>query len=637
MIGSVKSATGGLGKGFRGLLSYLETGKDGKQTDRIDWVESRNLGTERLDVAGRVMAATARDSVRTEKPVFHFSISFDPNDPVNREVMRNVADGVLRDLQLDRHQVLIVAHKDTAHRHMHVVVNRVHPEEARAWKPSHTKRKIEASLRRLEVEHGLRVVPGRLAPVPERARGAATDRPVPEPRPARGDAAFLDEVKTRARPTFEAARSWAELERGLAEAGLRVRMNGRGMSVTDGQREVKASEIDRAFSRSRIEQRFGTYSSYRARVAVGGARPAAGATRDAASHSSRNTPTRQPHPAGERVFWQTYRRFNDDLRNLYENPVSARAAIIRAAVHGPERVAGEIHTSPDRFGTLRTAPGGVREARAVAAAESANAFLRARADRPRPTLKELRARLAEHAEAARRARAGPDAVQANGLARMELRAAQERRGYYFRAMEGVREALGRTYADPRQAGRSIWRAVQREGRGTIEREIRERPERFGALRGEEHRRLFGLWRAMDTSAARGSAAETARAVGIAAEAHDQAPSRKDLADLRARVAGTQRELDIVRSTEPPSRSSQQIELEIGALMKQAIAQAQRVATRTLGPVAAGPQQLLDRTGVKQLQQLAVMVKAPHLAVAKATLDLAVRLAKGERDDGRGAR
>jgi len=52
-------------KGFKGGCSpYLETGKDGKQLDRIDWVESRNLGTQRLDLGGRFMAATARESVR---------------------------------------------------------------------------------------------------------------------------------------------------------------------------------------------------------------------------------------------------------------------------------------------------------------------------------------------------------------------------------------------------------------------------------------------------------------------------------------------------------------------------------------------------------------------------------------------
>jgi hypothetical protein len=117
-------------------------------------------------------------------------------------------------------------------------------------------------------------------------------------------------------------------------------------------------------------------------------------------------------------------------------------------------------------------------------------------------LKELGERLTEHAEAVRQARAHPDAVQVNGLAKMELRFAQGRRDYYFRALEGARDELGHTNADPTRAGRTIWRTVQREGRGTVEKEVRERPERFGALRGEERRSLFGLRREVDTSAAR---------------------------------------------------------------------------------------------------------------------------------------
>ncbi|MDB4950449.1 MAG: relaxase/mobilization nuclease domain protein [Gemmatimonadetes bacterium] len=657
MIGNINNATGGLGKGFKGLLSYLEIGKDGKQLDRVDWVESRNLGTDRLDLGGRFMAATARESVRTEKPVFHFSVSFDPSDPVDRAVMRKVADGVLRDLKLDQHQVLIVAHKDRAHPHMHVVVNRVHPEQGRAWKPSHTKRRIEASLRRLEVEHGLRVVPGRLAPVPENARGVAAVRPAAAPRPSHGDAAFLADVKDRARAVFQRATSWGELESGLAEAGLRVRMNGRGMSVTDGQREVKASEIDRAFSRNAIEKRFGAYSSYRARVAVAveqpspsrdaaavavptrpaTARPGPASPQEHAVHSGRNAQPRPPVVPAERVFWRAYRQFNEDLAGLYESPRKARRAILHAAAGSPERVAADIRTSPDRFGTLKTAEGGVREERAAAAAESANLFLQARAERPRPTLKELRDRIAEHGDAVQRARAHPEAVQANGLAKMELRLAEERRGYYFRALEGARESMGRVYADPAAAGRNIWRAVQHKGGAAVARDIRTRPERFGALAAEERRRLFGVWRGQDTSAARANAPDAARAVGIAAEARQQAPSRQQLAQLGARVAGTERDLDAARAAPPSKRSPQQIETELGALMQKAAVQARQVATGTLGPAAAGPQQLLDRTGIKHVQQLAAMVKAPHLAVARAAWDLAAGLARGDQREERGGR
>src|SRR4028119_317184 len=94
MIGNVNP----LGKGFKGLASYLESGKDGQQTERVDWVESRNRPTTDPQAAARIMAATARESVRSELPVYHFSVSFDPGDPVDREAMRGVADRTPRGL-----------------------------------------------------------------------------------------------------------------------------------------------------------------------------------------------------------------------------------------------------------------------------------------------------------------------------------------------------------------------------------------------------------------------------------------------------------------------------------------------------------------------------------------------------------
>jgi hypothetical protein len=125
-----------------------------------------------------------------------------------------------------------------------------------------SKTRIEASLRRQEQEEGLRVVPGWLTPVP----GAPELRP--RPRLARADQEFLRNVKERAGPVLKQAQSWSEVEAGLAELGLHVRVNGRGMSVTDGEQEVKASQIDGQVSRFQLEKQFGRYSDYRLRRAL---------------------------------------------------------------------------------------------------------------------------------------------------------------------------------------------------------------------------------------------------------------------------------------------------------------------------------------------------------------------------------
>ena len=252
-----------LRESFEDLGDYLLTGKDRVDpADRVSWMEFRNLPTARMDVAALLMAGTASISTRTRQPALHLSISFALGDPVDKELMLRVMLTTIADQGLEEHQAAIVAHHDTENPHVHAMINRVHPETGRAWKGSWSKVRVEASLRRQEKELGLRIVPGWLAPVP----GEPERRP--QPRLVRGSGDFLRDVQERATPVLERAQSWSEVERGLADFGLSVRVNGRGMSVTDGRREVKVSEIGRAFSRHHMEKRLGRFSDYRARVAV---------------------------------------------------------------------------------------------------------------------------------------------------------------------------------------------------------------------------------------------------------------------------------------------------------------------------------------------------------------------------------
>lgn len=253
------------GDDFGDLGDYLRRGRGRVDPSlRVGWVEFRNLPTRRMDIAERIMAGTASLSY-TRKPVFHLSISFAPDDAVNAALMKRVMARTLTDLGLGEHQAVIVAHIDTDDPHVHAMVNRVHPETGVAWKGSWSRLRAEASLRRQELDEGLRVVPGWLARVP----GHPELRP--RPRLARGDEEFLREVRERVEPVLKRAQSWAEVEAGLAEFGLSVRVNGRGMSITDGRQVVKASEVGPQFSRGNLEEEFGRYSDYRARVAVASA------------------------------------------------------------------------------------------------------------------------------------------------------------------------------------------------------------------------------------------------------------------------------------------------------------------------------------------------------------------------------
>ncbi|HEU4884997.1 MAG TPA: relaxase/mobilization nuclease domain-containing protein [Longimicrobium sp.] len=275
-----------LGRSFKKLVSYLKTGKDRRQQqrDRVDWVEFRNLPTRNPETAACMMAATAGESVSgTREVVYHFSVSCDPGDPVDSISLQRVADRLIRDLDLEEYQVLIFAHKDRTHPHLHFVVNRVHPERHTLWRTWKDYPRIERSLRAQEQELGFRIVPGWNSVVVQSEDGGLRvpaeyemgfQRVYPRSGPGRGSADFLREVTVRAAPVLEQSRSWAELERGLAEHGLALRAKGGGFTLTDGTRQVKASDVGRGCSRFHLEKRLGSYPDYRARMAVAGIAPA---------------------------------------------------------------------------------------------------------------------------------------------------------------------------------------------------------------------------------------------------------------------------------------------------------------------------------------------------------------------------
>lgn len=156
-------------RSFGTLSHYLVSGRSHSEPERIAWSTSRHLPTDDPELAGKIMRATAAQNVRVKQPVYHLALSFDPHDAVDRAAMERVADRVLDALNLQGHQVLIVSHNDRTHPHMHLMINRVHPETGHVWNRWHDRAVIQQVLREEEHALGLRVVPGRLTSEQARA------------------------------------------------------------------------------------------------------------------------------------------------------------------------------------------------------------------------------------------------------------------------------------------------------------------------------------------------------------------------------------------------------------------------------------------------------------------------------------
>lgn len=181
----VKVTTGGCS--FKGAFQCYLHDKGADTCKRIAWVQTQNLCTDDPAKAWKHMAYTARAQERLkeasgqsragrklEKPVFAFSLAWHPEQSPNREHKLETARAAIRMLGLDEHEAVIVAHRDEPQKHVHVIVNRVHPITGLAGDIRNSKRKFSDFSREYERTHGKIYCAQREANYRERQNGRAT-------------------------------------------------------------------------------------------------------------------------------------------------------------------------------------------------------------------------------------------------------------------------------------------------------------------------------------------------------------------------------------------------------------------------------------------------------------------------------
>ena len=137
-----------------------------ESAERVEWTETRNLATSEGERAGRIMAATAEASPelkrlaggaatgrKLEKPVCHYSLNWAKDEKPDRQEMLRAAEASLKALGMERHQALIVSHRD-GQTHVHVIANRVEPESGKAAGLSRSKLKLSKWAEGYEREQG---------------------------------------------------------------------------------------------------------------------------------------------------------------------------------------------------------------------------------------------------------------------------------------------------------------------------------------------------------------------------------------------------------------------------------------------------------------------------------------------------
>jgi hypothetical protein len=241
------------------LVAYMLRGKG---EERCTWYMAGNLeGLDRQQNAGLavdVMELLQEGNTRAKgNKTYHLVISFHPED---RRLAPAELKGVVRRAVgaagLEEHQYIAVRHSEQEHEHLHVAVNKIHPETLKIHHPYKAIHAYQALASILEEELGLHRV--------NRARGRSESHRVRSFEAHQGLESFARWARRTVGDATELDRieSWHALHEELKRFGVRVMRRGNGLALVDAARPTvacKASALGRGWSRQRLCARYGEF------------------------------------------------------------------------------------------------------------------------------------------------------------------------------------------------------------------------------------------------------------------------------------------------------------------------------------------------------------------------------------------
>jgi hypothetical protein len=253
----------------RALVDYIAGPKAGGDGEKVEHRGTQNLLN--VDHEGQVqeMIDLAEVARRSPQPVQHWIISWREGEQPTRAQADAAVATFLDEMGLAEHQVIYALHRDTQNCHLHLAINRVHPDTEKVVTVNNgfDHEVAHRAIARIERDQGWQREDRALF----LARpGGELDRSRPrggiERQPSGPARDFEERVGERsaqrialevAAPIIREARTWREVHDGLAREGIRFERKGSGAVLWIGHEAVKASSAGRDCSLSALEKRLG--------------------------------------------------------------------------------------------------------------------------------------------------------------------------------------------------------------------------------------------------------------------------------------------------------------------------------------------------------------------------------------------
>ena len=164
----------GAGKGFKGAAAYIlhdktQEGQEHAQTaERVGFAYAINCGSSKnlpraiarmidtAEHAQEIKAAAGGSATgrKLEKPLKTYVLSWEKGEQPTEKEQRSAVSRFLKHMGAQEHQAIIASHTDTDKPHVHILLNRVHPETGKTLKENNDYKRADKWALRYMHKHG---------------------------------------------------------------------------------------------------------------------------------------------------------------------------------------------------------------------------------------------------------------------------------------------------------------------------------------------------------------------------------------------------------------------------------------------------------------------------------------------------
>lgn len=240
---------------YKRLAHYILDRRAGGQKVRDAW-STNCQAPDDFDLAIKEVTATQALNTRSKiDKSYHLVVSLAPGEDLTTEQWKEVETAFCNAIGLSGHQRICAIHADTGHVHLHIAISKIHPEKLTAIEPYYDKFKLQDSCRLLEQTYGLKP-------------GIGDGVYIPPQEAHQGIEAFSSYVREHIAPSLlklisEPGKKWQDAQNLCGQFGVEIRERAAGLVFAHREEKifVKASAIDRGFSKAKLESAFGEFES----------------------------------------------------------------------------------------------------------------------------------------------------------------------------------------------------------------------------------------------------------------------------------------------------------------------------------------------------------------------------------------